>query len=161
MTAPARCRHEARFRVVSVSDPDAHALLAEYFAMRVHGFDPAGSYRVAFPDPAAFTQPDGIFLVADEAGSAVGCGGIRMLDARRAEVKHLYLREAVRGRGWGRALLVELERRAVALGAREVVLDTNDSLEAAGALYRSSGYTEVPPYNDNPNATTWFAKRLA
>ena len=41
--------------------------------------------------------------------ASVGCGGFRMLDATRAEVKHLYLRDAVRGRGWGGLLLAELE----------------------------------------------------
>ena len=149
------------FRVAAVTDPDAHALLAEYFAMRAAGFDPAaGRYRTVFPDPARFTSPAGVFLVVDDAGAPVGCGGIRMLDARRAEVKHLYLRDAVRGRGWGRMLLAELERRAVALGAAEAVLDTNAALEAAGSLYRASGYLEIPPYNDNPNATLWFAKSL-
>jgi GNAT superfamily N-acetyltransferase len=149
------------FRVANVTDPDAHELLAEYFAMRTAGFDPAaGGYLTVFPDPARFTSPAGVFLVVDDDGSPAGCGGIRMLDARRAEVKHLYLRDTVRGRGWGRMLLAELERRAVGLGATEAVLDTNAALEAAGSLYRASGYVETPPYNDNPNATLWFAKPL-
>lgn len=150
------------FRVAAVTDPDAHELLAEYFAMRAAGFDPAaGSYRTVFPDPAAFTEPAGVFLVVNDGGSAAGCGGIRMLAPHRAEVKHLYLRDAVRGRGWGRMLLAELERRAVELGATETVLDTNVALEAAGSLYRASGYVEIEAYNDNPNATTWFRKELA
>ena len=83
-----------------------------------------------------------------------------VLDPARAEVKHLYLRDRARGRGWGRELLAELEARAVGLGARVVVLDTNATLEAAQGLYRSSGYLEVEPYNDNPNATHWFSKDL-
>jgi GNAT superfamily N-acetyltransferase len=150
------------FRVAAVTDPDAHELLSEYFAMRAAGFDPAaGSYRAVFPDPARFTEPAGVFLVVDDAGSPIGCGGIRMLDAHRAEVKHLYLRDAVRGRGWGRMLLAELERRARELGATQAVLDTNVALEAAGSLYRASGYVEIEPYNDNPNATLWFCKELA
>jgi GNAT superfamily N-acetyltransferase len=144
-----------------VTDADAHALLAEYFALRAAGFDPAaGSYRTVVPEAARFTEPAGVFLVVDDGDSPVGCGGIRMLDAHRAEAKHLYLRDAVRGRGWGRMLLAELERRARELGATEAVLDTNVALEAAGSLYRASGYVEVAPYNDNPNATLWFAKRL-
>lgn len=149
------------FRVAAVTDPDAHELLTEYFAMRTAGFDrAAGSYRTVFPDPARFTEPDGVFLVVDDAGSPVGCGGIRMLDAHRAEVKHLYLRDSMRGRGWGRMLLAELEEHASRLGAREMVLDTNVALEAAGSLYRASGYVETEPYNDNPNATLWFRKAL-
>jgi len=149
------------FRVADVADPEAHALLAEYFAMRAAGFDPAaGNYRTVFPDPARFVPPAGVFLVVEAEGAPVGCGGIRMLDAHRAEVKHLYLRDAARGRGWGGMLLGELERRARELGATEAVLDTNADLEAAGGLYRARGYTEVPPYNDNPNATLWFRKGL-
>ncbi|TPW94776.1 PadR family transcriptional regulator, partial [Schumannella luteola] len=46
-------------------------------------------------------------------------------------------------------------------GATEAVLDTNANLTAAGSLYRTSGYVEIPPYNDNPNATTWFRKELS
>lgn len=151
------------FRPASPDEPRAHALLAEYFAVRAAGFDPRqGVYRIVFPDPAAFAPPAGVFLlVVDDADDAVGCGGIRMLDAERAEVKHLYLRPETRGRGWGRALLDELEARAAALGARTMVLDTNHTLEAAGALYRSSGYVETPPYNDNPNATRWYRKDLS
>ena len=45
-------------------------------------------------------------------------------------------------------------------GRPSVVLDTNASLEAAGNLYRRAGYVDVAPYNDNPNATNWYAKRL-
>jgi ribosomal protein S18 acetylase RimI-like enzyme len=66
----------------------------------------------------------------------------------------------VRGRGWGSLLLAELEARARQFGATEMVLDTNSSLEAAGALYQRSGYEDVPPYNDNPNATNWYRKKL-
>jgi ribosomal protein S18 acetylase RimI-like enzyme len=58
-------------------------------------------------------------------------------------------------------LLLDLERRAAELGATEIVLDTNERLEAAQSLYRSSGYIDVEPYNDNPNATHWFSKSLA
>jgi ribosomal protein S18 acetylase RimI-like enzyme len=78
----------------------------------------------------------------------------------RFEVKHLWLAPNARGKGAGRQLLHELERRALGCGAQEHVLDTNASLEAAGGLYRSSGYVEVEPYNANPNATHWYGKRV-
>ena len=44
--------------------------------------------------------------------------------------------------------------------ADEIVLDTNDSLAAAGGLYRSAGYATIEPYNANPNATTWYGKAV-
>ncbi|HAN26006.1 MAG TPA: PadR family transcriptional regulator, partial [Microbacterium ginsengisoli] len=46
------------------------------------------------------------------------------------------------------------------LGAAELVLDTHHSLAAAAGLYASSGFVTIPPYNENPNATRWYGKRL-
>jgi GNAT superfamily N-acetyltransferase len=158
------------WRAVAVDDLAAQSLLTEYFASRALGF-PAdqGEYRTVFPDPAQFVPPRGVFLAVegeDLAGEAadVGCGGIRRIDDQDGqitfEVKHLWLQPQVRGLGAGRALLHELERRAIGFGAERLVLDTNDTLEAAGGLYRSSGYAVTAPYNDNPNATTWYRKQL-
>jgi ribosomal protein S18 acetylase RimI-like enzyme len=149
-----------------------------------------GIYKTTLPDPARFVHGNGIFLVVEDVDLAgepadVGCGGIRRLPsaAERGvtepdntepdntgpktaepvtvfEVKHLWLKPYLRGRGFGRLLLAELEQRARALGATRLVLDTNASLEAAAGLYRASGYLEIEPYNDNPNATHWFGKTL-
>jgi Acetyltransferases len=146
------------FRAASPDDPDAAVLLGEYFTSRELGMP---GYRTFRPDPAAFTGDAGVFLVVDVDGSPVGCGGVRMLAPDRGEIKHLWVRPEARNSGLGRALLEELERRASVLGATDVVLDTNERLEAAQRLYRTSGYTEVEPYNDNPNATHWFRKELA
>ncbi len=150
-------------RPVRVDDPEAQGLLTEYFGMRSDSFP--GIYRPTFPEAARFEPPEGVFvIVEDDAGEAVGCGGIRLLDdgpgGRRYEVKHLYLRVHTRGRGWGRLLLDDLERRAREWGAAELVLDTHHSLEAAGALYARSGFVPIDPYNRNVNATRWYGKVL-
>ncbi|WP_165066886.1 GNAT family N-acetyltransferase [Marisediminicola senii] len=171
------------FRTAAVTEDSSVTLLTEYFASRAQSF-PAGmgEYRTAFPSPTQFVPPRGVFLIVqddtprpgagdengvDAAASApadVGCGGIRLLDhsagVTRFEVKHLWLQPHLRGRGFGRLLLEELESRARAFGASEVVLDTNVAQEAAAGLYRNAGYVEIAAYNDNPNATHWFAKNL-
>lgn len=152
-------------RTAAVDAPDAHELLVEYFAMRA-GIFPGGGYRAALPDPAVFTPTNGVFVIVDDdEGTAVGCGGIRLLDdgdlGCRYEVKHLYLRPETRGRGWGRLLLADLERRARQWHAAELVLDTHHTLEAAGALYLRSGFVPIEAYNDNANATRWYGKPLA
>jgi ribosomal protein S18 acetylase RimI-like enzyme len=154
-----------RFREVDVEGAEALGLLQAYFAERAEGF-PAeqGEYRPTYPTTAQFTPPAGVFLVVDDAAETIGCGGVRRIAAdpvsggERYEIKHLWLAPAARGRGAGRRLLDELERRAIGFGARELVLDTNASLAAAGGLYRSSGFAEIPPYNENPNATHWYGK---
>jgi ribosomal protein S18 acetylase RimI-like enzyme len=149
-----------RFVPTPADDPVAVRLLDEYFRARAEGFV-GGEYRRAAVDPAAFEPPNGQFLVVfTDDDIAVGCGGVRMIGPDRAEIKHLWLDPSTRGRGWGRTLLTELEARAVGFGARVVVLDTNATLEAAQGLYRTSGYDEIDPYNDNPNATHWFGKSL-
>ncbi|MDH6236598.1 GNAT family N-acetyltransferase [Cryobacterium sp. CG_9.6] len=155
------------FTDVSVSDPRAVTLLTEYFADRALSFPAAqGTYRPAFPTPEQFVPPRGVFLLLSDGDEAVGCGGIRRLTDTpdgnpRYEIKHLWLQPHVRGRGWGRVLLTELEHRASQFGAVEVVLDTNASLESAAALYQRSGYRDIAAYNDNPNATNWYRKVLS
>ena len=149
------------FRSESVSSELSATLLTEYFEFRAATFPVAQGYVAKHPDPHDFEEPHGVFLVAhDDSHEAIGCGGVRDLGDDRWEIKHLWIRPAARGLGLGRRMLTELERRAEAMGARELVLDTNASLEAAGSLYRSAGFESIEPYNDNPNANLWFAKNL-
>lgn len=152
------------YRALPVDHPLSAGLLTEYFTSRELGFT-GGKYTTVRPARATFEPPAGVFLVVQVEGDAVGCGGVRRIEpgpdgAVRYEVKHLWLQERTRGRGLGKALLLELERRAAELGAEEMVLDTNASLAAAAGLYAGAGYVGIEPYNDNPNATNWYAKRL-
>ena len=161
-----RYRCTVAFEDVGVGDPRAHALLTEYFAYRASSFPAGREYRTAFPAEPDFAPPRGVFVLAlDAAGTPVGCGGVRLLGVGQDggivfEIKHLWLQPHTRGQGLGRAMLEHLEQRALGFGASMVVLDTNASLEAANALYRAAGYFEIDAYNDNPNATNWYAKRL-
>jgi GNAT superfamily N-acetyltransferase len=65
-----------------------------------------------------------------------------------------------RGRGVGRRLLGALELAATDLGCERMRLDTGERQFAALALYRSTGYAEIDPYNVQPGAAHWFEKRL-
>ena len=156
-----------RFRTVAVTDAAAKQLLTDYFASRAATFPMAmGAYQTTFPRPSDFQPPRGVFLIASDSDNRadLGCGGIRLIDhhagVTRFELKHLWVIPAARGTGAGRALLFELETRARAFGATELVLDTNATQAAATQLYRSSGFEEIAPYNHNANATHWFAKNL-
>ncbi|EPR77279.1 GCN5-related N-acetyltransferase [Leifsonia rubra CMS 76R] len=150
-----------QFRPVPVTDALAHELLTEYFSYRAETFPTPSGYVTTFPTPEQFEPPRGVFMIVEGSGSALGCGGIRQLDEGRFEVKHLWVRPDGRSAGLGRKLLGELERQARHWEATELVLDTNESLAAAGGLYRSSGFDPCEPYNDNPNATTWYRKSLS
>jgi GNAT superfamily N-acetyltransferase len=145
---------------VDARSDEARALVASYIAEieKTFGYDSTRAVPVTDED---FDPPTGQFLVVrDERGAAVGCGAVRLLDPATAEVKRMWVSPTMRGRGAGWALLQALESAAVALGATKGVLDTNVTLTSALALYRANGWHEVPAYNENPEATHWFAKDL-
>jgi GNAT superfamily N-acetyltransferase len=145
---------------VDPTSAEAEALYDDYHAEIVASFG-YDSSRGGASSSEDFLEPDGCLLVVrDETGTAVGCGGVRLLDPDLAEIKRMFLQPSLRGRGAGWQLLQALEAKAVELGATRGVLDTNETLTSALALYRAAGWQEVPAYNDNLEATHWFSKEL-
>jgi GNAT superfamily N-acetyltransferase len=110
--------------------------------------------------PDELRPPDGAYLVGYEESSAVAGGGLRRLDDGVAEIKRMFVRRGARSRGVARALLDALEAAARELGYERVRLDTGPKQQHGLALYRSAGYVDVPPYNDNPFACFWGEKVL-
>jgi GNAT superfamily N-acetyltransferase len=150
-------------RTVPADIPEVDALLDAYLDEREATFPSAqGSYSRKRTPAAEFTPPVGTFVVAYDEGRPVGCGGLRRIpddgDDVRFEVKHVFVTPEGRGRGVATAVMDALEASGADLGATAIVLDTNDSLVAAGAMYRGRGYERVAPFNDNPNATAWYRK---
>jgi DNA-binding MarR family transcriptional regulator len=121
------------------------------------GFDLDGSLPVDLDD---MRPPAGAFLVATLRGEPVGCAALKHGGAAPPEVKRMWVDPSARGLGLGRRLLSDVEALARANGSRAIRLDTNAALVEAISLYRSAGYEEIPPYNDEPNADRWFEKAL-
>jgi DNA-binding MarR family transcriptional regulator/GNAT superfamily N-acetyltransferase len=150
---------------VEVVDPAtdvARFCLASYYAELGErfesGFDPA----VALPTlEVEMRAPNGLFVVASRFGEPAGCGALKFHGSAPAELKRLWVSPTARGLGLGRRLLGELEALAAAHGADTIHLDTNRALVEAISMYRSAGYVEVAPFNDEPYAHHWFAKRLS
>jgi DNA-binding MarR family transcriptional regulator/ribosomal protein S18 acetylase RimI-like enzyme len=122
------------------------------------GFDPRRSISAAASE---LRLPAGLLLVATLAGEPVGCGALKFHSGEPTEIKRMWVAESARGLGLGRRLLEELEGLARERGAPAARLETNASLTEAMAMYRSAGYLEVAPFNDEPFADHWFEKRLA
>jgi GNAT superfamily N-acetyltransferase len=141
--------------------PEVLAVLAEYAAevLRRCPGDLTPS-RVTSNQPREFERPDGAFLVLRLAGEVVACGGLRTIGDGIGELKRMYVRPVVRGRGVGRRVLAALEAVARDLGHEVLRLDTRHELTEARRLYESAGYHLVPAYNDNTDADLWFEKRL-
>lgn len=121
------------------------------------GFDPALSL---LPSLDEFAQPRGTFLLVRLNGEPVGCGGLKPISREAAYLKRMWIAPGARGLGLARRLLSALEDEARAMGYSIVRLETNKALVEAQQLYRSTGYTEVAPFNDERYAHHWFEKRL-
>jgi putative acetyltransferase len=76
----------------------------------------------------------------------VACGGVCRHDAATAEIRRMYVRTEHRGAGLSRQMLAALEDEARGLGYTRVRLETGVHQHEALALYRSSGFAEIPRY---------------
>lgn len=121
------------------------------------GFDPELSL---VPSLDEFAPPRGTFLLVRLNGQPVGCGGLKPITDEAAYLKRMWIAPEARGLGLARRLLSALEESARAMGYSIVRLETNKSLIEAQRLYRSAGYAEVAPFNDERYAHHWFEKRL-
>jgi DNA-binding MarR family transcriptional regulator/GNAT superfamily N-acetyltransferase len=140
---------------------DARHCLAEYAAelnrRSERGFDPSVGATAL---PHEVRPPAGRFFVAYLHGEAIGCGAVKHNAGAPTEIKRMWISPAARGLGLGRRLLGELEACAIAGGATDARLETSAVLSEALNLYRSAGWREVPPFNDEPFADHWFEKTL-
>jgi len=134
-----------------------HAYFSELDGRLDTGFDPALSI-VAHEEE--LRPPAGVLLVASLHGDPIGCGALRLHAGAPAEIKRMWVAQSARGLGLGRRLLTELEAHAARGDAPAVRLETNRTLVEAVGLYRSAGYVEVAPFNDEPYADHWFEKAL-
>ena len=159
----ARLMTAAGVEVVPVDpeDPDARYCLAEYVAelnrRADRPFDPSVGATAL---PHEVRPPAGEFFVAYLHGEAVGCGAIKHHPDGATDIKRMWIAPSARGLGLGRRLLEHLEAAARASGARVAHIETSAALTEALALYRSAGWTEVAPFNDEPFADHWFEKEL-
>ena len=124
--------------------PAARALFGEYMALLEERLGERYDARDdIIATDEAFSGPGTAFLVVYDDGRPVACGGLRRVDATTGEIKRMFVTAAARGRGHGRRLLIELERRAAAFGCRRIELITTEVLAEARGLYGRAGYRVV------------------
>jgi GNAT superfamily N-acetyltransferase len=113
----------------------------------------------ATPDQMA--PPGGAFLVGEQDGRAVCCGGLKRLPDGACEIKRMFVVPEVRGQGVARELLHALEDAARALGYATARLDTGPRQPRAERIYRDSGYAPISNFNANPVASFFGEKALS
>lgn len=141
--------------------PDSVELLTAYVTEVVERSTHELSFTDPRMDPAEIASDSGgVFLVMrSDSGVALGCVAIRNL-GWAAEFKRMYLVPEARGGGLGTHLLDAAHTAAKEAGHSRIVLDTKIELIEALDLYRSAGYSDIADYNENADATHWFARDL-
>jgi DNA-binding MarR family transcriptional regulator/GNAT superfamily N-acetyltransferase len=149
-----------RLHVENPRSPAARHCLARYFeelAARFEtGYDPARGISATAKE---LTPPHGFFVLATLNDEPVGCGALKC-HAAYGEIKRMWVATSSRGLGIGKRILARLEDLARKRRLPVLCLETNKALIEAQSLYKSCGYREVSPFNDEPYAHHWFEKAL-
>lgn len=148
----------------AVEDPDlaeSRKCLDSYFETLSERFDvPFDRDQTNEVDTELMRLPKGALILARRDGEALGCGALKFVDSRAADIKHVWVSPELRGQGVGHGLMDQLEKVAAENGYSWIRLDTNRTLTEAISMYRKRGYIEVPPFNDEFYAHHWFEKEL-
>jgi GNAT superfamily N-acetyltransferase len=149
------------FAVVDPALPEAREATRRYLAELDERFETGydAEHAISASDDDV-RLPRGLCLLATLHGEPVAFGLLKFSGDGRTHLKRMWVSRDIRGVGLGRRLLATLEAHALEHGVHTVQLETNFALTEAIALYRATGYVEVPPFNDDPNADVWFEKHL-
>ncbi|KZZ42629.1 hypothetical protein A3758_01690 [Oleiphilus sp. HI0118] len=120
------------------------SVLTEYGANRP-GF--------AWQDPeldrmsAAYDHSDRVYKVIESESDVVGAGGFGPFLCAKypycCELQKMYLLPEARGKGWGRALIEQLQREAKDLGYTHMYLESLSTMEEALRLYVKQGFKRL------------------
>jgi len=98
---------------------------------------------------ASYRPQEGIFYLLQEGEEIVGMGAIHKLKKDVGEIKRMYIRPELRGKGFGKALLQQLLAKGKEFGFSAVYLDTALFMKAAQHIYRSAGFFEREQYPES------------
>lgn len=141
--------------------PWSRHCLEEYYAELERRFERGFDVSLSCdPDADDMVRPRGSFFIAVSDGMPLGCVGLKGHGGDGAEIKRLWVAPSARGLGLARRLMAAAEAAARDLGVSVLRLDTNSALPEAEKLYRSSGWVEIPRFNDDPYPDLFFEKRL-
>jgi putative acetyltransferase len=130
-----------------IRSPVALALIAALNAELTGRYPEEGATHFRL-DPDEVAEGRGAFLIASRSSMPIGCGAVRLIDERQAEIKRMYVRPEERKRGVGRVLLAALEAEARRLGLSRLVLETGVRQLEAIALYERAGFSRIAPFGE-------------
>jgi transketolase len=140
-------RPTVEIRREDFTSPVAQDLIAALNAELSQRYSEPGANHFRL-EAAEVAEGQGAFLVAYAGSQPVGCGAVRRIDVRTAEIKRMYVAPAARSGGVATTVLAQLESEARRLGATRVVLETGIRNPDALALYHRAGYAEIPMFGE-------------
>ena len=130
----------------------------------IEGFDLGMSRQQDEADLAAvedaYLRDGGEFLLGFVGERLVAMGGFERQVDGVAELRRMRITRELQGRGYGTALLRELERRARRSGVRTLCLETARRRPLTLEFYRKHGYTETGQSRYGAVETVQFRKEL-
>ncbi len=135
------------FRVDDLSGPEIAALLLDHLRSVALHSPPESVHAL---DLAGLRQPGVTLWTAWEHGQLLGCGALKELDARHAEIKSMKTQPAHERRGVAKGILGHLIGEASKRGYRRLSLETGSmaAFEPARRLYAGFGFTYCGPFAD-------------
>jgi len=115
------------------------------------------------PGAAPSAEDVRVFVIArDHDKNAIGCGGLRFLSPKVAEIKRMYVETGVRGTGVATEILRYLEACARDAGVLRLVLETGTLQPAAIRFYQREGYERIDNFGPYVGAaqSVCFARTL-
>jgi putative acetyltransferase len=147
---------------VTEATPEVIALLEE-LNRALAGYSEEQSHALSIEQ---LFQPNIRFFIARLDGEAVACGGVGFYDGY-AELKRMYSRPVVRGRGVAKKLLSRLESEARENGATMLCIETGIYQHEAIKFYERVGFQPCEafgPYAEMParaiELSVFYEKRL-
>jgi putative acetyltransferase len=128
-----------------LTGPEIHQLLQQHLqSMALHS--PPDSIHAL--DLDALRQPGITFWTAWDRGELLGCGALKELDARHAEIKSMRTATAHLRKGVANAMLTHIVEEAKQRGYRRLSLETGsaEGFEPARRLYAAFGFTFCEPF---------------
>lgn len=112
--------------------------------------------------PVGYQTRGGTFRVlVDDADAVVGCGGLYPMMPGVAELRKMYFRPSIRGRGFGKRLIQDLIDRARRLQFHRIELETASTLVAAIVVYEQAGFVETDGPKHSRRCDRTFALELS
>ena len=107
---------------------------------------------------STYIKSQGDFIIGLEHDHLIAMGALKRIDSERCELKRIRVHPNFQGKGLGRNILEELEKRARSLGYRYIELDTLSHLTNTIRFFEMNGYKRYGSAEFEGNEQLLFRK---